>query len=67
MGDMKLIVGHPGLPDGHIKPEKMARHHGKRKSDSNKDELRIAELNKAIDTKMYLFNITGTIQLQYSF
>ena len=35
MGDMKLIVGHPGTPDGHIKPDEMTRHHGKRKAESN--------------------------------
>ena len=61
MGDMKLIVGHPGLPDGHIKPEKMTRHHGKRKSEPNENELRIADFNKSIDKKMYLFNLTGSI------
>ena len=67
MGDMKLIVGHPGVPDGHIKPDEMMSHLGKRNEESNEYGLKTAEFNKAFDKKTYLFNITGLIQFQNSF
>ena len=67
VGDMKLIVGHPGVPDGNIKPDEMMIHHGKRNGESKEYGIKTAEFNKAFDKKTYLFNITGLMQLQNSF
>ena len=59
---MKLIVGHPGMPDGHIKPDEIMRHNEKRSAKSNENGIRV-DFKEASDKKIYLFNITGFVQM----
>ena len=63
MGDMKLIVGHPGMPDGHIKPDG-----GIKDGHVSTRGVVLKEQNvmggKEFDNKkIYLYNITGKIRL----
>ena len=64
MGDLKLIVGHPGMPDGHIRPDEVSRDENINGNENNqveqeeKDKKHL-DVETITSNRIYLFNITG--------
>ena len=62
MGDMKLIVGHPGMPDGHIKPDEETKDKHVSTRELDLKEQNVINGKEFDSKKMYLYNITGKIR-----
>ena len=62
MGDMKLIVGHPGMPDGHIKPDDEIKDEHLLTSGVDLKEQNVMDGKEFDNKKIYLYNITGKIR-----
>ena len=62
MGDMKLIVGHPGMPDGHIKPDEEIKDEHVSTKGVDLEEQNLFDGKECDNKKIYLYNITGKIK-----
>ena len=59
MGDLKLIVGHPGLPDGHIRPEEVSRGNESNQIEPEEKDGKHLDVETINSNRIYLFNISG--------
>ena len=62
MGDMKLIVGHPGMPDGHIKPDEEIKYEHVSTREADLKEQNVMNGKELYTKKIYLYNISGKIR-----
>ena len=60
MGDLKLIIGHPGTPDGHIRPDQMSNDEKYQVIHDDKHPEYV-DLENISSKRIYLFNITGIL------